>query len=144
MTKTILLDANLLISAFDTKEKVAVEAMRKLLKDDSISLAITPLIRYEVLRSVEFTDDVLHEKLKERLNGFEEFDITRDISELSTALFRYAKSEGKVNPENVNKRSFDIFHWATAKCNELEIESNDGDIDRLETLYDEYTKRHGS
>lgn len=138
MIKTILLDANILISALDTNEPGAVKYLRSLLQDDDVLLAISPLIRYEVLRGVAIDDNKRHEKLKNILDGYEEFDITKDVSELSSTLFRYAQSVGRVNTKNINKHSFDIFHWATAKCNNFEMGSNDSDLKTINTLYTEY------
>lgn len=132
MTRKILLDANVLISALDTKTPDAVEYLKSLVRDENVGLVISPLIRYEVLRGVAYENDQKHEELKEILNGFEEIDITLDVTELSTELFRYAKSEGR---NIVNKRSFDVFHFSTAKCNNLEFGTNDSDIDKLEALY---------
>lgn len=137
MTRKVLLDANMLISAFDTKTPKAIKDMKSLLLDDDVALSISPLIRYEVLRGVAYDNDLLHEDLKSKLNGFEEFDISLEVVELSTKLFRYAKSKDR---DIVNKRSFDIFHFCTAKCNNLEFGSNDSDMGKLEALYQDCMK----
>ncbi|MDO4699278.1 MAG: hypothetical protein Q4A69_01140 [Moraxella sp.] len=51
----VLLDSNILIGAFDgdldnEKHQRAKNLFKELLKDDDVRIAITPLIRYEVLR----------------------------------------------------------------------------------------------
>ncbi len=59
MTEKYLLDTNLLIAALDEagtteaeKSQQAKERLKALLADPASALAITPLIRYEVLRGV--------------------------------------------------------------------------------------------
>jgi len=136
MDRKILLDTNLIISAFDTKSPEAREQLRILLEDDQVAFAISPLIRYEVLRGVGISETERHGELESVLNGFVEFDIGRDVANLSSNLFRYVRSNhNKEESSFVDKRSFDIFHYATAKCNELELCSNDGDLGRLERIH---------
>lgn len=139
MTRKILLDTNLIIAAFDSKDPKAIVQLTDLLNDENVAFAISPLIRYEVLRGVSFSNNENYDSLKSILNGFEEFDISRDIATLSSHLFRFSQSK-KEDGKNalVNKRSFDVFHLATAKCNELELCSNDGDLGKLENLYQEW------
>jgi predicted nucleic acid-binding protein len=139
MMRKILLDTNLIIAAFDGNNPEAKNQLAGLLNDENVAFAISPLIRYEVLRGVFFSDNEKYDYLKAILNGFEEFDISRDIAALSSHLFRFSQSK-KEDGKNalVNKRSFDVFHLATAKCNELELCSNDGDLSKLENLYQEW------
>ncbi|MDD5214357.1 MAG: PIN domain-containing protein [Methylococcales bacterium] len=139
MTRKRLLDTNLIIAAFDNKDPEAIAQLTSLLNDGNTAFAISPLIRYEVLRGVSFADNERYEHLKTILNVFEEFEISRDIATLSSHLFRFSQSK-KEDGKNalVNKRSFDVFHLATAKCNELELCSNDGDLGKLENLYQEW------
>jgi predicted nucleic acid-binding protein len=139
MTRKILLDTNLIIAAFDNKDSKAIVQLTNLLSDEGVAFAISPLIRYEVLRGVSFSNNENYDSLKSILNGFEEFDISRDIATLSSDLFRFSQSKkGDGKNALVNKRSFDVFHLATAKCNELELCSNDGDLGKLENLYQEW------
>ena len=139
MTKKILLDTNLIIAAFDNNNAAAQEQLRQLLNDEEVAFAISPLIRYEVLRGVSFTDEEKYEALNAILNGFEEFDIGKDVANLSSHLFRFARSK-KADGEKslVDKRSFDIFHYATAQCNALELCSNDRDLTKLQQLYNDW------
>ncbi len=41
----------------------------------------------------------------------------------------------------VDKRSFDVFHCATAQCNALELCSNDGDLAKLGKLYNDWVEQ---
>ncbi len=142
MTRKILLDTNLIIAAFDNKDQVAIDQLTQLLTDDDVAFAISPLIRYEVLRGVHFSDDAKHDALNTILNSFEEFDIGKDVANLSSSLFRFARSKKAVGEKTiVDKRSFDVFHCATAQCNALELCSNDGDLAKLEKLYNDWVEQ---
>ncbi len=141
MDKIILLDANLLIAALDTRNLEAMIQLDALLNDDDVALAISSLIRYEVLRGVDFSDNEKYERLNNLLNDYQEFEINNKIAMLSADLFRFARSKKEEGKNSiVDKRSFDVFHLATAKCNELELCSNDGDLGKLENLYQDYQK----
>lgn len=141
MTRKILLDTNLIIAAFDGNNPEAKNQLAGLLNDENVAFAISPLIRYEVLRGVSFDDNERYEYLEAilNLNEFEEFEISRDIATLSSHLFRFSQSKKEDGKDAlVNKRSFDVFHLATAKCYGLELCSNDGDLGKLENLYQEW------
>lgn len=75
MTRRVLLDTNLLIGALDTKNPRDIEELNKLLKDENIALAISPLIRYEILRGVKWGDNETYKTLLLALNELEEFEI---------------------------------------------------------------------
>ncbi|MDA8451330.1 PIN domain-containing protein [Acidovorax sp. NCPPB 3859] len=132
MSQGFLLDTNLLIGAFDgepgnTEHEAAAERLRQLIDDPSVQLAITPLIRYEVLRgAVRIGVD----ELNDVLNGFREFEIRGSDGRRAAELFREAKAQGLV----LNKRTFDLFHCVCADANRLEIASQDGDIPKIKNL----------
>ena len=138
MSRKVLLDTNLIISASDVtniNHNDAFDIIESLTNSDDIELCITPLIRYEVLRGIPFDDPHTYDELKEMLDGFIELDIKRNTSELASNLFRYAKHcERRI----VDKRSFDVFHCTTAICNSCDIHSNDGDIQKISDLHAEY------
>lgn len=147
MTRRVLLDTNLLVAALDQgastspdQREKAIAALMSLLQSDDVALAITPLIRYEVVRGVDWASQERHDALKEALADFEEFDISRDIAELAADLYRFDKSRADEAGErrNLEKRKFDAFHLASAKCYELELASQDTDIAKLDKLYQTY------
>lgn len=148
MTRRVLLDTNLLIAAFDVTSTTSEEkrthartTLSHLLSDNEVALAITPLIRYEVLRGVAWLNPENYQDLKNILSAFTEFDISREVSELAADLYRFDKHQAEQKNENKNleKRKFDIFHLACSKCNHLELASQDTDIAKLNLLYCEYT-----
>jgi len=108
------------------------------MRDDNVAFAISPLIRYEVLRGIHWQDNASLAQLSGILGQFEEFDINREISELSANLFRYDIFQNS-SARNIEKRKFDVFHFSTAKCCQLEIHSEDSDISKLESLYSKYS-----
>lgn len=147
MTRKVLLDTNLLVAALDQEASTspeqyeqAIATLTALLESDDVALAITPLIRYEVLRGVAWQSRERYEALHEALAEFEEFDISREIAELAADLYRVDKLQADESGEqrNLEKRKFDVFHLASAKCNDLELASQDTDIAKLEKLHQTY------
>lgn len=150
MTKKILLDTNLLIAVFDnnanTSEEIrntAKSKLSELLSDPDVVFFITPLIRYEVLRGIAWERCEDFQALQDILNTFPELDVTRKISELAANLFRFEKwnmQQSNDKLRNLDKRKFDLFHFCSASCNNLEFCSNDTDIGRINTLYNSYAE----
>lgn len=147
MSRRVLLDANLLMAAYDEEGTTTEEQRQKarqtilgLLADDSVDdLVITPLIRYEVLRGVSWKNDERYQQVQAAIQRFPELDIKRQVSELAADIFRYDRHQAaaKDQPKNLDKRRFDVFHFATAQHYGLELASQDNDIDRIRRLYAE-------
>ncbi len=128
----ILLDANLLIGAFDhdntnIKHIESKKIVESLLLDDDVKIAITPLIRYEVLRGVR---RVPVEKMVAILNDFEEFEITDIEGNRASEIYRSAFSQN----QKLDKRSFDVFHYVVAEIRDLKWMSQDTDISKIASL----------
>ncbi|QRN39229.1 type II toxin-antitoxin system VapC family toxin [Pectobacterium carotovorum] len=150
MTRKILLDANLLIAAFDnngnTSEEIknaANDKLSELSSDPDVVFFITPLIRYEVLRGVSWQRSDDFQSLQQILDTIPDLDITRSVSELAANLFRFETWQIRQQNDtrrNIDKRKFDIFHFCSASCNNLELCSNDTDIGRIHTIYDSYSQ----
>lgn len=148
MTRNVLLDTNLLIAAFDsngtTSSELKSQAKAKLaalLADPNVRLFITPLIRYEVLRGIKWLSQSAYNDMRKALNNFPELDITRNIAELSANLFRFDSYQNisvTGNVKNVDKRKFDVFHYCCASCNNIEFDSNDTDIAKINQLHKQY------
>ena len=142
MAHYILLDANLIINAFDstaTKEnRKKAQNIFKNLIESGVAFAITPLIHYEILRHPHFTDHARYQKLETILNSYKVFNINEEITDLATQLYRYDVYTSTNAEKNFEKRRFDSFHFATAKCNELDICSFDKHLGQMEKLYKKY------
>jgi predicted nucleic acid-binding protein len=124
-----LLDTNLLIGALDpepgnTLHEEARQRLRELLMAPDTRLAITPLIRYEVLRGVRRQ---LPEAVEQALDRFIEFEVTRDDAVLAAKVYAQALTDGG----KLDKRSFDVFHCVAAHRNQLDVASRDGDIPKI-------------
>lgn len=144
--RKVLLDANLLIAALDEsgttsaiEREKAVQTLTELLSEDGVTLVITPLIRYEVLRGIPWQAPERLAQLKQALDGLTELDVNRCVSELAAQLFRFDRADSTAQQRNIEKRKFDVFHLASAKCHGLTLASQDSDIAGLEDLYQRYT-----
>ena len=133
MPRTILLDANLLIGAFDgdtdnnPAHAEAKEIVEGLLRDPDVRLATSPLIRYEVLRNVQ---RIPVADLESILNDFQQFDVREKEARRAAEIYRLASTSG----QKLDKRLFDVFHYVCAELNALEFDSQDGDIPKIRKL----------
>ena len=132
MARMVLLDANMLIGALDGEEgNPANDANRarfiQLLEDDEVRLAVSPLITYEFLRGLK---NVSLAEIEAVLNNFQKFDIKEEHARLAAEIFRIAKDQGSA----IQKKNFDIFHCVCAELHQLEMESQDGDIVKIQKL----------
>lgn len=136
-----LLDADLMIKAFDRGEPEAKERMRALLQDENNSFAITPMIMYEVLCGISWDNEEKYQKLRERLEGFKSIPVSSDIAHRAESLFRCARFNDEVlrnDPTKRNEHKFDIFHFATAKEHDLTVQTcNQKDFNAMESAYKE-------
>ncbi|PID62765.1 MAG: PIN domain-containing protein [Gammaproteobacteria bacterium] len=136
-----LLDTNQLIYLSSQEDsankKEALEKIRAVLQDDSSRLFVTPLIAYEFLRKPAWGNNKEYERLKTVTQQFEMLDITSEIAEVASKLYRFDvhNSQQKNGNKNFDKRNFDTFHFATAKVNGLHVLSKDKHMRALETLY---------
>lgn len=137
-----LLDTNFLIYLADeeadpTKRKMVLEKMAEVLQQDDVSFVISPLIAYEVLRGVNWDNPKKLNDLKNALAAFKPLVITQEIADLARDLYRFDKFDAERNgvEKNLDKRKFDVFHYATAYVNGLEMLSHDTDINGIAKLH---------
>lgn len=146
-----LLDSNFLTYVLEGKnidgnDEDLIERLTNLLaliNDDNVELAITPLLRYEFLRKFGWqAENEDFDKFKAAVEEFTWLDISKDVTDLATNLYRLDKyeSETKGIAKNLEKRKFDVFHFATAKINGIELLSNDKHIAQMQELYERYQK----
>nr|WP_317200002.1 PIN domain-containing protein [uncultured Psychrobacter sp.] len=146
--REMLLDANYLIYLLEGKvDKNDANLLQKLktlraeISANNVEVVITPLIRYEFLRYFLWKkqDDEVKRYINV-MNSFTTLDISQDVADLAADLYRLDKftaSENNTN-KNIDKRQFDIFHFATAKVNNIELLSNDKHLPQFEKLYTLY------
>lgn len=137
-----LLDTNYLIYLYDsnadqTKRQEVLKDLEKILTNTDSRFAITPLIRYEVLRGIKWEDDEKLRQFEEILKQFQSFEIRDEIADLARDLYRFDLYQAQKNntPKNFEKRKFDMFHYATAHIEQLEILSEDGHLEDIQTLH---------
>lgn len=136
VSEFVLLDTNLLIGAFDhdkdnPKHVEARSIVVELMRDKSKIIAITPLIRYEVLRGVKH---IAVEDMQDILDDFAEFEITDIEGNKAAEIYRIAKCEDI----KLDKRSFDVFHYVVAKVRDLDWQSYDKDWTQIDSLCQKY------
>ena len=138
-----LLDTNYLVYLADDdsdeeKRKAVLSDMAEKLQQNGSRFVLTPLIRYEVLRGVDWGKSEKLSRLTGVLAQFESLDITQNVSDLASDLYRFDKFEAERDktPKNLEKRKFDMFHYATASVNNLEILSHDTDVNKIKDLYE--------
>ncbi len=146
--RELLLDANYLIYLLEGKvDNNDIKLLQKLknlraeIALDNVEVVITPLIRYEFLRYFSWrVQESEVQKYIDVMNQLTTLEISREVADLATDLYRFDKFESEnanVN-KNIDKRQFDIFHFATAKINDIELLSNDKHLPQLEELYKLY------
>ena len=147
MMQHYLLDTNLIVAVFDEnstssdEQKAASKALLEaLIADDEVAFAISPLIRYEVLRGIDWQDSARLARLMDVLNRFEEFDIGKEVSMLAADLYRFSAFQDQQagRSRNLDKRKFDVFHFATAQVNQLTLASADSDVAKIQRLHETY------
>lgn len=148
MSRKILLDTNLFIACFDEDGTTSAElrnsakaTLAGLLSDEDVALFITPLIRYEVLRGINWRNENNFLKVKEVLDALPNLELTKDICDLSANLYRYDSwlaAQPGLPPRNLEKRKLDIFHFCSAKCFGVDLYSNDTDIGKINRLHQGY------
>ncbi|WP_114701896.1 type II toxin-antitoxin system VapC family toxin [Psychrobacter proteolyticus] len=146
--KEKLLDTNYLIGLLegksdgdDTELLQNLKDLRNEIKSENVEVVITPLIRYEFLRYFLWkTQESDIKKYIDVMNGLTTLDISQNVADLAADLYRLDKFEAskKNINKNIDKRQFDIFHFATAKINGIELLSNDKHLPQLEDLYKLY------
>lgn len=143
MIRYVILDSNTLIGALDTDHEnpahlEACDRFRALLTDDEVAVAITPLIRYEVLRGARRVSAL---ELSRRLDNFQEFDVDGKVAEMAAAIYRYAIANeiryesGQTVKIELKAKQFDLLHFSTAQLNNLDIDSADGDLKQIDAIY---------
>ena len=141
---TYLLDTNYLIYLID--EKADADKKQEIRQDFEIKVqqedtrfVITPLIRYETLRGIEWENEEKLVKISVALENFPSLEITQDAADLARDWYRFDSYLSRQNPQvsqrNLDKRKFDIFHYAVAYTNNIELFSKDKDINSIKNLH---------
>lgn len=144
--KKILLDTNKIINILKGNPD-DIGWFKQQYEFGDVIFFTTPLIRHEVLRFYDYSKEskVEYEKAEKFLSGLEIINIDKAITDIATDIFRYEKtqyperyqSQSDGTEKRLDKYNFDTMYVSTAKCFELDTPSNDGDIPKILSLYDE-------
>lgn len=142
----VLLDTNKIINILKGNPE-DIEWLKEKYKQGNVLFFTTPLIRHEVLRFYDHSKDnkSKYQKAEEFLSNLEIIDISKDITDVATGIFRYERTiypkryQKQVDgtEKRLDKYNFDTMYVSTAKYSKLEMTSNDGDIPKIASLYDE-------
>ena len=136
-----LLDADLLIKAYDKKLPEATARLRDLFEDEANSFTITPMITYEVLCGIPWADTDKHTKIKAVLARLESISIDTVIGDTAERFFRYCRHRDRRlrNTATRSEHKFDYFHFIVAKTYGLTIATDNAiDFDAMENAYRDY------
>ncbi len=123
------------ISNLVRKDETAIARLQEIASNESSELYTNRLVFMESLRAIPLTHKKLFESTKETLESFEKLEITQDIYDKSVDFARFCKSKGV----SLGKcEAIDYIHFITAKFYSLEIVSFDGDMQILESKYEEF------
>lgn len=137
-----LLDTNLLVCLFDddrsskeNKEK-AKKILTEKLREEGSQIFVTELIRYEILRGIEWDKLDNLQKVKKGLKDFPTLQINQKVADIARNLYRFDKATyiRGGSSKNFDKYRFDAFHVATAKAYGLQLLSLDTDIEKINRL----------
>lgn len=142
----VLLDTNKIINILKG-EQDDLEWLKDKYKQGNVLFFTTPLIRHEVLRFYDYSTDNESEykRAEQFLSNLEIIDISKDITDVATDIFRYERTkyperyqrQADGTEKRLDKYNFDTMYVSTAKYSKLEMTSNDGDIPKIVSLYDE-------
>ena len=123
------------ISNLVRENPIAKAKLQEIASNDNSEFYINRLVFMESLRAIPMDRKNLFDKTKETLESFEKLEITQEIYDKSVDFARFCKSKGI----NLGKcEAIDYIHFITAKFYDLEIVSFDGDMQTLESKYQEF------
>jgi len=132
------IDTNVIIDLLDNKEE-AKEQIKALLVEENSELFINRLVLLETLRTIHFTHSKKFREAEEKLQLFRAVDIKPIIYDEAIAFSRYCHSKGiKLKGKC---EAIDFLHFITAKYYELEMVSNDKDLAKLESVYNDFLEK---
>jgi len=129
------LDTNIIIDILEKKADVLEKLEAILLEDDS-ELFINRLILLETLRTIHFNHKKIFREAEETLKFFRQLDIKPTIYNRAIEFSRFCHSRGVKLKGKCE--AIDFIHFMTAKYYNLKIISNDKDLEKLETQYNEF------
>lgn len=137
----VLLDAQILIALDphanmeDSERNAALEILHKILNDPSKKIAITPLLRYEVMCGIK--DPEVFQAIDELLNDEKVtvFPVKDAEAYRAIQIFQEARKQSiSLKSTEPKKYKFDLLHVASADVNTLHFESRDKGVEKMKNL----------
>ncbi len=127
------LDSNIIIDLLKNKP----ETQKKIIEissDDTSELYINRLVYIECLRNIKYQDSKIFKQAVATLNIFEKLDINQAIYDEAIEISRYCQMNGVTLKGKC--AVIDFIHFITAKHYNLNIISNDKDLEKIEEQYE--------
>ncbi len=125
-------DTNIIIDLCQNNEE-AKNIFKDIALEDNSEIFVNRLVALEALRTIHFNHKKRFRDAVEILNAFDAVNIKQEIYDEAIAFSRFCHSKGirlKGKCEAI-----DFLHFITAKHYNLEIVSNDKDLEKLEEVY---------
>jgi len=123
------------ISDFARNKESAIKKVQELASKEDSEFYINRLVYLESLRAIPLDRKKLYDDVNETLDKFTKLDITQEVYDTSVKFSRFCRSKGITLKKC---EAIDYLHFITAKHYEMEIISDDGDMAKLESKYDEF------
>jgi predicted nucleic acid-binding protein len=137
----VLLDAQILIALDphanmeDSERNAALEILDSILNDPSKKIAITPLLRYEIMCGIKDPD--VFQEIDDLLNNEKVtvFPVKDAEAYCAIQIFQEARKQAvSLKSAEPKKYKFDLLHVASADVNALHFESRDKGVEKMKTL----------
>lgn len=125
-------DANIIIDFFNKKPE-AIARITSIAEQEDSELFINRLVYLESLRTIPQDHSRIFRESKKAFDSFEFLDINQDIYDQAIDFSRYCRSKGVTLKGRCE--AIDFLHFMTAQYYQLELLTNDGDMDKLSTHY---------
>lgn len=129
------IDSNFIIDTFERKNMSSINKLSLILSNPNDEIFYNGIVYAETLRVV--LDENAFRELKSAFDFFLWLDINQSIYSETKKFSRYCRSKN-IKVTKGRCEVIDIIHFITAKYYDLELLSNDGDMQKLEEAYQEF------
>jgi predicted nucleic acid-binding protein len=130
------IDTNLVIDVFERKNSDSINKLSRILEDPNNEIFYNGIVYTETLRTI--LDENTFNELKSAFDFFTWLDIDQTVYMKTKKFSRFCRSK-EIKVTKGRCEIIDMIHFITAKSNNLQLLSNDGDMQKLEEAYVEFT-----
>ena len=128
-------DTNIIIDLCQNNEETKKQ-FAKIVREENSELFVNRLVVLEALRSIHFEHKKRFREAVGLLDGFESVNIKQEIYDEAIEFSRFCHSKGVKLKGKCE--AIDFLHFITAKYYQLEMVSNDRDLEKLENVYEAF------